>query len=281
MEKPTSPPAIQANSLSEITALAENPPTYPRYADSKSREPLVLYISRVPGNVILSTIKPRAKVVTVEDINSSLFYLHVEKEDEEPFVPELQNFQDFSIGQTPAPETNPIIRRKPINISPRQSLDSPVDHPAGKLEELGHPPYKNGSSPRYEGHPAFKGDQSVRRKPLGPRPVDSTSSYSLGTLDDSPQLDLNFDDFNNLNVVPNGSRTPLRPTIDTRPRPKSFQDSQLLDPLSCERHHARRRSNNSLYSSPEATTPIHQSYITLIRRNPASGAQWNVGKIKT
>lgn len=50
MEKPTSPPAIQANSLSEITALAENPPTYPRYTDSKSREPLVLYISRVPGS---------------------------------------------------------------------------------------------------------------------------------------------------------------------------------------------------------------------------------------
>lgn len=49
--------AVEASSLSHITELASNPPRFPRNPTESKREPLVLYISRVPGkkgNQILS-----------------------------------------------------------------------------------------------------------------------------------------------------------------------------------------------------------------------------------
>ena len=64
---------IQANSL------AAEPPAQPQDPDQRPDEPLILYIARVPGSrdVFLTTMKPRHKVVTAEDVSSSLYYLHV------------------------------------------------------------------------------------------------------------------------------------------------------------------------------------------------------------
>jgi hypothetical protein len=42
--------SVQAASLSTITELAGNPPKYPRNPTEQKREPLVLYIARVPGS---------------------------------------------------------------------------------------------------------------------------------------------------------------------------------------------------------------------------------------
>lgn len=41
---------VEARSLSSITALAANPPAYPRNPTQEPLEPLVLYIVRVPGS---------------------------------------------------------------------------------------------------------------------------------------------------------------------------------------------------------------------------------------
>ena len=43
-------PAVEANSLSDITQLASYPPKYPRNPTEKKRQPLTLYIARVPGS---------------------------------------------------------------------------------------------------------------------------------------------------------------------------------------------------------------------------------------
>jgi hypothetical protein len=43
-------PAIEARSLSSLTALASNPPSYPRNPTHVKHDPLVLYIARVPGS---------------------------------------------------------------------------------------------------------------------------------------------------------------------------------------------------------------------------------------
>jgi hypothetical protein len=42
--------AVEAKSLSSLTALASNPPAYPRNPTHVKHEPLVLYIARVPGS---------------------------------------------------------------------------------------------------------------------------------------------------------------------------------------------------------------------------------------
>ncbi|POS85423.1 hypothetical protein EPUL_003952 [Erysiphe pulchra] len=41
---------VEANSLSDITQIASNPPRYPRNPAEKPRRPLTLYIARVPGS---------------------------------------------------------------------------------------------------------------------------------------------------------------------------------------------------------------------------------------
>jgi hypothetical protein len=43
-------PHIEANSLSDITQLASNPPKYPRNPTEPRRASLTLYIARVPGS---------------------------------------------------------------------------------------------------------------------------------------------------------------------------------------------------------------------------------------
>lgn len=41
---------VEARSLSAVTAIASNPPAYPRNPTQKKLDPLVLYIVRVPGS---------------------------------------------------------------------------------------------------------------------------------------------------------------------------------------------------------------------------------------
>jgi hypothetical protein len=43
-------PQVEANSLSDITQLASNPPRYPRNPTEPKRQSLTLYIARVPGS---------------------------------------------------------------------------------------------------------------------------------------------------------------------------------------------------------------------------------------
>ncbi|KAL2009850.1 hypothetical protein VTN00DRAFT_5657 [Thermoascus crustaceus] len=84
---------VEARSLSSITALASNPPAYPRNPTQRPLEPLVLYIVRVPGSrdVFLTPLKPPTKSsVSAEAINSSLYYLHVATQDDEAVLRSIE-----------------------------------------------------------------------------------------------------------------------------------------------------------------------------------------------
>lgn len=52
LEKPQPQPQapVEARSLSSITAIASNPPAYPRNPTQNKHDPLALYIVRVPGS---------------------------------------------------------------------------------------------------------------------------------------------------------------------------------------------------------------------------------------
>ena len=104
---------IQAKSLSNVVRLADDPPALP-YSDQEALDPLILYIARIPGNrgindptaqstiqlgkltcgadVLLTTTKPLQKVVTAQDVRSSLYYIHVDSQDDERIRESMQNF---------------------------------------------------------------------------------------------------------------------------------------------------------------------------------------------
>ncbi|KAH8724488.1 hypothetical protein GQ44DRAFT_618004 [Phaeosphaeriaceae sp. PMI808] len=218
-----STPAVEARSLSSLTALASNPPAYPRNPTHVRHEPLVLYIARVPGSkdVFLSPMKPREKVVTVEDITSSLYFLHVEQPEDAGLVapPEFQE-PDY-LQQRPIPSNTaptPAVQRKAVPGVPM-------------AQGITQPP--------------------TRRPPSGTlAPIENFGSRQNVSAGHNPH---------NPNM--------LHP--DNQPR-SSFDKSQYQQ----ENH----RLSSSPRKSPERSRVSGMS-LTLIRRDPASGAQWNVARI--
>lgn len=231
-----SAPAIEARSLSSITALASNPPSYPRNPTHARNAPLVLYIARVPGSkgtvcldmlwhqsdcstdVFLSPMKPRQKVVTVEDITSSLYFLHVEQpEDAALVVPPQFQEPDYQQGQTTT--SNGL----PMPAVQRKALPGPATHaPARKPVSSTLAPVENFANRQN----MYAGD-----KFRGP-----------------------------------GSGL-LAPDADRRRSHESYSYPQDI-----------QQARQPINRSPERTQPVGTS-LTLIRRDPSSGAQWNVARI--
>ncbi|KAF2147236.1 uncharacterized protein K452DRAFT_3837 [Aplosporella prunicola CBS 121167] len=125
---------VEAKSLSALTSLASNPPRYPRNPTHERHEPLVLYIARVPGSrdVFLTPLKPRQKIVTAEDVQSSLYYLHFDSPDDEVLKAEAAVDDDLSSSDTQSPvkEHAPVVRkplRKPL--PPLPSEDGAIPPP--------------------------------------------------------------------------------------------------------------------------------------------------------
>ncbi|GAP83667.1 putative oxidoreductase-like protein [Rosellinia necatrix] len=237
---------VEARSLAALNQLAANPPQYPTKPNEVKQDPLTLYISRVPGtrDVILSTLKPQIKNVTAEDVSSSLYYVHFQTPEDEPLVPlnhPRQPVSPRSSGET----SRPRIHRKPLPKTAGQPTSGIT--PTSPAAPSGR---ENGAA----GH----------RIPLSPR---------------SPLAD-----------VAEGNAPPL-PTV---PRPPPYELPHLEDrppplPARPRNNHSPPDLTDALYSTFDPTVGAHAIStkrrvftpfsLTLIRRDPSSGQQWNVGKI--
>ncbi|RMZ66010.1 oxidoreductase [Pyrenophora seminiperda CCB06] len=213
-------PIVEARSLSSLTALASNPPAYPRNPTHVRHEPLVLYIARVPGSrdVFLSPMKPREKVVTAEDITSSLYYVHVEQPEDANLVDPPGYLHGDFLDQdqsTSNPTSAPLVQRKAVAGVPGISV-TPL------------------------------------RKPV-PSALAPISNYS-----------------NSQNIRANQYAQASRTILELPPR-RSYDSTQYRQESRRPEAAPRRRSMN-----PPRDCPA----LTLIRRDPASGAQWNVARIE-
>ncbi|KAI8938252.1 hypothetical protein NX059_005911 [Plenodomus lindquistii] len=162
-------------------------------------------------------MKPREKVVTAEDIQSSLYFVHVEQpEDARLLIP--LDYQDSAYAEEP-------------QISPTRSA-------APAIQRKAIP----GAAPSL---PA--------RKPI---------ARTLAPIND-------FENRQNINAGQYSQR-PRALTPDYSPR-RSFDSNQNRQETDRPRPSNRRASENPDRSG---TT------LTLIRRDPASGSQWNVARIE-
>jgi len=170
-------------------------------------------------DVFLSPMKPREKVVTAEDIQNSLYFVHVEQP------------EDVQLVQSPSfQEPQYIDQRPPSSDGLHASAvhRKPVSNPTPGLPN------------------------APKRKPVP------------GTLEPVHGFE-NMQNINAMNTHPSSSGL-LAPGYTPR---RSFETQ----------YQEERRS----LSSPR--TPFGQAfpsgtYLTLIRRDPASGAQWNVARIE-
>ncbi|KAF1963291.1 hypothetical protein CC80DRAFT_1957 [Byssothecium circinans] len=215
-------PPIEAKSLSSLTALASNPPSYPRNPTHEKHEPLVLYIARVPGSrdVFLSPMKPREKVVTAEDIQNSLYYIHADHPEDERFMVNATSFREPNCSnQPPVPPAHsqaPQIQRKAVPNAPGGGLPRRKPVP-GMLAPVD----------------GFENRHNV-----------AAADYTRSSLDH------------------------LRP--DYTPR-RSFDSVQRQNENARPSLPARGRTEQPHASSAS---------LTLIRRDPASGVQWNIAHIE-
>ncbi|KAL2151774.1 hypothetical protein VTH82DRAFT_6872 [Thermothelomyces myriococcoides] len=279
-------PQTEARSLSAINYLAANPPQYPYHPEV--REPLTLYISRVPGtqDIILSPFRPREKTVTGEDITSSLYYIHLDSpEDGRLAVP--QRPDNAASPRSSYESSRSAIPRKPL---PSQAKVAGPDHatlpvsepyqqatPSSAPQSVSHgqlapPPPIPDPQPqdegidlaRYRENPVFRKRRSGAASEISGHPASPSSPARVMSISRKP-----------FNPVVSGSEAPpgigagvvghnahRGPAIPLSPERKSLRPGRTAQP-----EKARGRPSSLAFS------------LTVIRRDPTSGTQCNVGKI--
>ena len=287
-------PAVEARSLAALTSLAADPPLSLRDSSYPIQEPLVLYIARVPGSrgqnrrdaptmestllivyldVFLSTMKPRQKVVTAQDVESSLYYFHVDVEEDEDIrhavhlAEQTQSLKEE--GEHKTNNNGQGMNRKPLPPSPRLALGNRPEPPPkvypflqlpgnghGRTTQLGRKPVGSIYNVMQPGH-NLPEDVSLRRL-HGPRPLHPRhQSVDIAALDIPKGKE-------NMNPRRWSEQPPLLPP---RPQPGTINDREHLSPT-------------ILHNPTPSGATQSTSSITLIRRDPGSGGQWNVGKIE-
>jgi len=266
--------AVEASSLAALTAIADQPPPQPYAPLAPSTPPLVLYIARVPGSrdVFLTPLKPKAKVVSAEDVQSSLYYVHVNTlEDRDRLLDQPAPAPDVHITpteETAAAAAAAALARKPV--SPTRAVASANDTP----------PY-----PEADLMPDLNG----RLRPIRPAPIPRKPLLRETRNPDPAQL-------GSLSPAPPPHHD-LLPVIPPRPLPLTPPDERKSAterpdaPVSFHGHILQntdhRLGTHNPYtlicSSPPHTKQQQQQQplgsLILIRRDPVSSAQWNVARI--
>ena len=321
---------IQAGSLASVMDLADNPPDHPLHSlTADLQQPLVLYIARVPGShgislslpgsknseliemldVFLTTMKPQQKVVTAQDVQSSLYYMHLDRLEDYELLSSCEDSEDLSDeedaqGKPATPASASGVRRKPLPSSPMLRL----------IDETKPPPevnpyfqnYSNGATGSPQARPKPLRQDSMaehrhmdvrpqlpNRKLLGPRPMNQrfrpVNNKLLQDVPEKQNVDLR-----RWSVQPAGTppKLPPRPSSGgkdslplTSPRPLA---ASLKDSLVASGGHSRSlnrklitdcasHSLNGNIKGGSNVKDLKDASLSLIRRY--NNEQWNVGRI--
>lgn len=324
--------AVEARSLSALTNLAANPPRYPRNPTLNVQEPLVLYIARVPGSrgsmerncctvyyanrhtdVFLTTMRPLQKVVTAQDIQSSLYYLHVDDPADDDlrvttYIPQdiegAGDLATYRLFDQKSPEALPRKPLPPESLLARSDLLEPPSEP--------YPHFKSSpEAPQPRNQVGCKPVKSSSSKDTE-LPVPSRAAPSNGLLGPRPfHARLHSADSIALEPTPSGGNANPRrwseqpPALPVQPelRRKEVWSEQKIRGSANKSEPSEPGSGNGLgrshwWSLEKSTGTAFRNdgagnstgrtqsrrrdiSVTLIRRDPGSGGQWNIGKILT
>ncbi|KAF3388689.1 hypothetical protein F1880_004328 [Penicillium rolfsii] len=320
---------VEARSLSSITAIASNPPAYPRNPTHEKHDPLQLYIVRVPG----SQVKPPTKSsVSAEAINASLYYLHVSTPEDDALLQQVELEREKQLQQRQeeldaACVDDPArrefarlnkVRRKPVggerepsgqentptsmvvtapasaqdNVTPPRVPRRPLPGPHVSAENMSFvgTPIANvqleGTSDRRQGSADSIGN-SVPRRPLPPLPPNEEPLiHDPSSGDDHPRKSNRWSAF--IDNVQTRGKEVWREKHETMSAGRRSLDANRPQLPPRPSHESSRSLNRSPGQSPTRKAKSHQIshihdgfHLTLIRRDPGSGTQWNVATIST
>ncbi|KAA8566616.1 hypothetical protein EYC84_009161 [Monilinia fructicola] len=236
---------VEANSLSGLTQLAANPPKYPRNPTEQKRANLVLYIARVPGSndIILTTLKPQLKNVTMLNFwpRSSQFLLGA--------------LSRKTLARKPLPDGSraqslDIDRQTLFNSERSRQQESALDIQRGATSGQG-----TVVNPRdnLTNTPAMA-EAGTSRRSVGQNPLVRSNTYSRKP---SPK------------VTPQDSTS-------TAESPQIASSNYTVVETS-----QRPPSSHTMFERPKPMDDLAKAFsITIIRRDPTSGGQWNVGIVE-
>jgi hypothetical protein len=223
------------------------------------------------------TMKPRLKNVTAEDVLNCLYYLHVDMPDDVLLLEGHADLNDAEVIQSP-PKAR--IARKPLREDPSLSDPSvPATLPEnsgpaspnhlGKPEQpprdLQMPPETPHWMPPLPERPPPERKTSPVRRPLGPRAL-----HSQPQLGQRPFPGIENAPLRNLNV-PAATGPQLNIAL---PKAQLSNSAASLTGMKNMNEFLTPTLNTA---APSINKPLS---IRLIRRDPTSGAQWNIGGIQ-
>ena len=240
--------------------------------------------------------------MTAHDIQSSLYYLHVHGPDDENIRRDEEKWNaQANIERSEAPHTSAsITQRKPL--PPKPALAPPQTYPPLPLPDR-HSPWDSQVTHNPVDHGLEAGSPELQipgpKQPsrlLGPRPMyPETSHNSYGVLNLAPDR-VNVD-------LRRRSAPPAEPTLDIpmRPSPRRKDIHSERNPRESTNDvivpekkglrflaHSRGNSDSQAmhngdlnYFNLRSATSDTCLSITLIRRDPHSGGQWNVARISS
>ncbi len=268
-----------------------------------------------PADVFLTTIKPQEKVVTASDVQSSLYYVHVDSPEDYRLLDSSDSEEDEPVDDArsyPTLNKQTSVRRKPLLQNPNLTLGDRPEPPPRVYQHFQAHNHNTINSNFHVGRkpigavkePATSGWEQApplpERKVIGPRPMNQ-QGYTPGT----PALQ-NVPARQNIDprrwseqpaVTP--PRLPPRPysqigngTPDVSLMENKYPQVQTMtkDQYSTEHGWEWEKKWQNQRLSDEISGNDHLSYIdsqpaesfedgslSLIRRY--NGEQWNVGKI--
>ncbi|KAK6435298.1 hypothetical protein LTR95_008515 [Oleoguttula sp. CCFEE 5521] len=261
------PTPVEASSLASITTQAASPPADLQGGSSdRYQQPLVLYVARVPGSrdVFLTPLKPREKVVTAQDVQSCLYYLHMNVVagqgllDPRP-VPNSANSNAACLPSLQASG----LQRKPIPPPRLSSLAVELEN----SDRLTRPPvirkalHTNSGLNRVSNIGTSTSDSNLlpRLPPQVQHPLPPTPPGEQHT--NIRRASLHAD---NVRLLRRASHSE-----DSNPYLRTYPEADL----------ARLSPRSSLALDDESRVDPDIGSLTLIRRDPTVGEQWNVASI--
>ncbi|KAL9093491.1 MAG: hypothetical protein Q9165_003886 [Trypethelium subeluteriae] len=287
------------------------------------------------SDVFLSPLKPKQKVVSAQDVESSLYYVHIDQPEDKILLREEQLITEREKNAQPLSEIEeqdsamkeqyaqplidkeaPPLPRRPATAErsttsegitpslPKRPLHSMPHHsqliqsqPASQSHRLGRKPVGSSvgsSAPNDLDFRSGIGAAQVHRKPLTGHPlpaipVDNLNMVSLDVepvqpefraplsmSDTPPALPPRHRQWKSESGVPQMSRS--NPPYPSDRLSVPFVANGGFAPAREQISRPSISSRNGSYFS-QYLEEDSQPSITLIRRDPTSGAQWNVGKI--
>ncbi|KAL4729756.1 hypothetical protein ACLX1H_004180 [Fusarium chlamydosporum] len=256
---------MEARSLTALNNLAGNPPQYPINPAQERQDPLTLYISRVPGT--RGKTKPPKPMQPPPEPAGGAPPLR----DEDPRSSSDESSSVRNIKRKPVPGgarplTPPVTDHLPVpdqdptrrrGLSVNSTFD-PRQQPSTRYtdeteEQSPVLPPRPTNMPRIQTpEPSIsRGSGSITRKPVGPRTLSSSAPGS-----ENPH--------------------PLPPVPGPYPAAADFE--RMLP----THRPPPNRNNRNRSPSPKKSYEGKQPFkLALIRRDPSTGNQWNVGHISS